>query len=151
MLPAPSRLRRSRDFTETVSRGARAGRATVVVHLDRGGEPPTVPSARPVPAGSAPGDPVRAGFVVSKAVGNSVTRHLVVRRLRALVAARLDRLPAGSRLVVRALPACATASTGQLAGDLDAALDRVLARSAGARGGETGLGGAGSKGERRWQ
>jgi len=63
---------------------------------------------------------------VSKAVGNSVVRHAVVRRLRHLVAPRLTQLPAGSRLVVRALPASATASSDALAEDLDAALRRVL-------------------------
>ncbi len=63
---------------------------------------------------------------MSKAVGNSVVRHAVVRRLRHLVAPRLAHLPTGSRLVVRALPASATASSAALAEDLDAALRRVL-------------------------
>jgi ribonuclease P protein component len=63
---------------------------------------------------------------VSKAVGNSVVRHGVVRRLRHVVAARLADLPPGSRLVVRALPASATASSAALAADLDAALRRAL-------------------------
>jgi ribonuclease P protein component len=49
-----------------------------------------------------------------------------VRRLRHLVAPRLAHLPAGSRLVVRALPASATATSVALAEDLDAALHRVL-------------------------
>jgi ribonuclease P protein component len=119
MLPAPSRIRRSREFTETMSHGVRAGRASLVVHLD-------VPAAS---AQTAAGHAARAGFVVSKAVGNSVARHLVVRRLRALVAVRLDGLPAGSRLVVRALPGSAAASSGQLARDLDGALGRALERS----------------------
>ena len=66
------------------------------------------------------------GFVVSRAVGGSVVRHTVARRLRHLVRARLHRLPAGSSLVVRALPASATATSDQLGSDLDAALDRVL-------------------------
>ncbi len=67
--------------------------------------------------------------MVSKAVGGSVVRHAVTRRLRHLVAARLHRLPTGSRLVVRALPPSATASSAQLAADLDAALDRALRTS----------------------
>ncbi len=68
---------------------------------------------------SAPG---RAGFVVSKAVGNAVVRNRVRRRLRALVRERLAALPAGSTLVVRALPAAAEASYPRLAADLDAAI-----------------------------
>lgn len=63
---------------------------------------------------------------MSKAVGGSVERHRVARRLRHLVAPRLERLPAGSRLVVRALPPAAEASSAQLATDLDAGLERAL-------------------------
>jgi ribonuclease P protein component len=51
-----------------------------------------------------------------------VVRHRVTRRLRHLVAARLDTLPAGSMLVVRALPPAATASSAELAADLDSGL-----------------------------
>lgn len=69
----------------------------------------------------------RAGFVVSKAVGNAVIRNRVKRRLRALVQDRLTALPAGSTLVVRALPAAAEASYPRLATDLDAAI--AIARS----------------------
>ncbi len=75
---------------------------------------------------SSPGDDPRAGFVVSKAVGGSVVRHAVARRLRHVVRPRLAVLPSGSRLVVRALPASATATSAQLAVDLDAALERAL-------------------------
>ncbi len=67
----------------------------------------------------------RVGFVVSKAVGNSVVRHRVSRRLRHLVRDRLDRLPPGSALVVRALPASADATSAQLGGDLDSALRKL--------------------------
>lgn len=66
-----------------------------------------------------------AGFVVSSAVGGSVVRHAVTRRLRPLVADRLARLPEGSKLVVRALPAAARADSTTLAGDLDSALDKL--------------------------
>ena len=66
---------------------------------------------------------------MSKAVGGSVVRHAVVRRLRHLVRPRLATLPAGTRLVVRALPDAATASSDRLATDLDAALERALRRA----------------------
>ena len=68
----------------------------------------------------------RAGFVVSKAVGNSVVRHRVTRRLRHMVGGRLAALPADSLLVVRALPAAATATSAELAADLDAGLRTAL-------------------------
>jgi ribonuclease P protein component len=84
-----------------------------------------------VPAGDTSGDTgagraVLAGFVVSKAVGGAVVRNTVTRRLRAVVRGRIDVLPAGSALVVRALPASATASSAELADELDACLAKLL-------------------------
>lgn len=90
-----------------------------MVHLELGSGAPVTPDSRP---GSDP----RAGFVVSKAVGNSVVRHAVVRRLRHVVGPRLDVLPEGARLVVRALPDAAAASSSALGADLDLALERAL-------------------------
>jgi ribonuclease P protein component len=75
----------------------------------------------PVPAGGS----ARAGFVVSKAVGNAVVRNTVKRRLRHLVRARITQLPAGSVLVVRALPEAARQPYEILERDLDAALEAV--------------------------
>lgn len=66
--------------------------------------------------------PARAGFVVSKAVGNAVTRNKVKRRLRHLVAERITGLPAGTTLVVRALTGAHEKAYPQLGADLDAAL-----------------------------
>jgi ribonuclease P protein component len=128
VLPTENRLRRRQDFATAVKRGRRAGRPLLVVHLHREAEP-----AGPVDRNSdfrphvAEGIPsARAGFVVSKAVGPAVVRNLVKRRLRHLVRERLSRLPAGSLIVVRALPPAATAPYPDLAHDLDAALRRLL-------------------------
>ena len=68
----------------------------------------------------------RAGFVVSNAVGGSVVRHQVARRLRHLVRSRLAELPPGTGVVVRALPPAAHASSPELAADLDAGLRTAL-------------------------
>lgn len=68
----------------------------------------------------------RVGFIVSKAVGNSVVRHRVTRKLRAVVAERIDHLPNGTDLVLRALPAAAGASSSDFSGDLDQALRKAL-------------------------
>ena len=73
----------------------------------------------------------RAGFVVGKAVGNSVVRHRVTRRLRAAVREELDRLPATADLVVRARPEAATADSADLRSDLRRGLDRLLDQRAG--------------------
>ena len=108
MLATTQRLRRSSDFTAAFRGGRRAGRGTVVVHYFL---------EEPARASTA-----RAGFVVSKAVGNAVVRNRVRRRLRHLVRDRLATLPAGASLVVRALPAAAEASSERLGNDLEAAL-----------------------------
>jgi ribonuclease P protein component len=63
---------------------------------------------------------------VSKAVGGAVVRHRVARRLRHLLAARLAELPAGARIVVRALPAAAASTSAELADDLDAGVRSAL-------------------------
>jgi ribonuclease P protein component len=66
---------------------------------------------------------------VSKAVGNSVVRHRVARRLRHLMAPRLADLPAGADVVVRALPAAAQASSEALSADLEGALRSALLKA----------------------
>jgi ribonuclease P protein component len=63
--------------------------------------------------------------VVSRAVGGAVVRNKVKRRLRNLVRARIDGLPVGAMLVVRALPAAAERSYTDLGADLDGALARA--------------------------
>jgi ribonuclease P protein component len=64
--------------------------------------------------------------VVNKAVGNAVLRNRVHRRLRAVMAAQLPGLPAGSLTVVRALPPSGSSSFEELVADVEAALSRVL-------------------------
>ncbi|WP_329196661.1 MULTISPECIES: ribonuclease P protein component [unclassified Streptomyces] len=119
MLSPENRLRRREDFASAVRRGRRAGRPLLVVHLRTSG------ATDPHVAGEI--DPsTRAGFVVSKAVGNAVVRNRVKRRLRHLVRERLSQLPAGSLVVVRALPGAGDAGLDELARDLDAALQRLL-------------------------
>lgn len=125
MLAAAQRLRRSSDFAAAVRGGRRVGRGAVVVHLTLPQPTGTTATTLPEPArttGAETSAPSRAGFVVSKAVGNAVVRNKVRRRLRHLVRERLAELPAGSTLVVRALPAAAETSYARLGADLDAAL-----------------------------
>jgi ribonuclease P protein component len=121
VLPSENRLRRREDFATATRRGRRAGRPHLVVHLSCGTDPHA--AERSVPE-DAP--PPRAGFVVSKAVGNAVVRNRVQRRLRHLMRDRLTRLPAGSLVVVRALPGAGDAAYDQLARELDAALERLV-------------------------
>jgi ribonuclease P protein component len=115
MLPAAARLRAAADFAAVVRRGRRGSSPTVVVHLlatDR--------------AGGA-----RAGFVVSRKVGNSVVRHRVTRRLRPLVREHLPALATGTDIAVRALPAAASAPSSVLSSDLSRALRSAVRRAGG--------------------
>ena len=82
----------------------------------------------PTRAGETTAPPARAGLVVSRAVGTAVTRNRVKRRLRHLLAEQLVGLPPGTRVVVRALPAAADASSAELDRDLAGALVRARRR-----------------------
>lgn len=110
MLPAHHRLRASRDFVLVLRAGRKGSASCVVLHALA-----QVDSA----------DPPRIGFAVSRAVGNSVVRHRVARRLRAVMVRHVDRLPRGTLIVVRALPKSARASSDQLGADVDQALTAV--------------------------
>lgn len=121
MLPRERRVRTPADFSQTLRSGARAGRRNVVVSVY-----PLDPDA----------GPVRAGFVVSKAVGNAVTRNRVKRRLRAAVAEQLNgplRGHPGATIVVRALPPSGEADWDSLKKDLDSALSSALRKAEGRR------------------
>ncbi len=122
MLPSAHRLRTGEDFRATVRGGRKAGSRTLVVHLDS-------PDSGGSPSDREPAGAPRVGLVVSRAVGKAVARNRVKRRLRHLTRGWLAALPAGSVLVVRALPAAAGASSADLGDDLARALGRVLDRS----------------------
>ncbi|WP_088318377.1 ribonuclease P protein component [Kineosporia sp. R_H_3] len=109
MLPAPHRMRAGTEFEAAVRRGRRAGSPRVVVHT----------STSAVPDGP------RVGFVVSKAVGGSVVRHRVARRLRETVRPHLGAIAADRLVVLRAQPASATASYAELEADVTRLLDRL--------------------------
>jgi ribonuclease P protein component len=79
-----------------------------------------------VPDGPVGELPPRVGLVVSKAVGGSVVRHRVARRLRHVLRDRISSLPAGSQVVIRALPRSATAESARLGVEVDRALRTLL-------------------------
>jgi ribonuclease P protein component len=122
VLPTESRVRRGDEFARAIRAGRRSGRACLVAYLAAAdgseGSDKAIDEARTGPS-------ARAGFVVSKAVGNAVVRNRVRRRLRHLCATRLGALPPGSILVVRALPPAAEADSALLGRELDAALERL--------------------------
>lgn len=111
MLPATVRLRRRVEFDAVVRRGQRSGHGPLAVHVHPGMTHTSV------------------GFVVSRAVGDAVTRHRVTRQLRHLMRDRYAGLPAGTGVVVRALPAAAGRTSAELATSLDRALERAVSRT----------------------
>jgi ribonuclease P protein component len=119
VLPQPNRLRRRADFVRVTRTGRRCTRGTLTTYLLEPGDDR--------PGGS---DQPRVGFVVSRALGGAVVRNAVTRRLRVVARDRLDRLPVGATVVLRALPSAASAGAAELAADLDACLDRLLGRAA---------------------
>ena len=137
-------MRRRSDFETAVRRGRRAGRPSLVVHIrtSEGADPRDARwSGSSIGTGAVQGAdapaplspttrPPRVGFVVSRAVGSAVVRNRVKRRLRHLVAARVERLPAGSLIVIRANPGSANCSSAALSAEFDAALSRVLRTTA---------------------
>jgi ribonuclease P protein component len=114
VLPAPYRMKRSTDFSATVSRGVRAVQPDLVVH-----------ALRDDGADNGP----RIGLVVSKAVGNAVQRHRVARRLRHVARTVIDELAPADRIVIRALPGSRNAVSARLEQELRTALRRTRARS----------------------
>jgi ribonuclease P protein component len=68
---------------------------------------------------------VRFGFIISKQVGGAVVRNTVRRRLKAVCAEALSRVPQGTDVVIRALPSSATATYAELRADVDRCLTRL--------------------------
>ena len=111
MLPARYRLTRSTEFGTTVKHGVRAVEHDIVVHAHRG-------------EGDAEPGP-RIGLVVGKAVGSSVHRHRVARRLRHVARHVIAELEPGDRIVIRALPSSRYAISARLEQELRAGLMRA--------------------------
>lgn len=128
MLAPQHRLRSTAFFGQTIRKGRKKGSRTVVVHLLVGGA-----RAEELPLPLQEGATVgpRMGLVVSKAVGNAVTRHNTSRKLRHAFRAALEEdsleIPAGTSVVIRALPKSTIASFEELVGDVRSCIRRALA------------------------
>lgn len=115
MLPAAHRMRRAADFTLTTRSGRRLTRGPVVAYLDS------------APDATAPSGPALVGLIVGRAVGGSVARHAVARRIRGAMAPLLPDLPHGSRVVIRAL--AGAADDRDLPARVDQAVRALLAKA----------------------
>lgn len=100
MLPRDSRLSRASDFKSTVKAGQRKKAGQLILYR------------RAVDGGQA-----QVGFIVGREVGNSVTRHLITRRLRHIVR-QLPPAPSGTQTVIRCLPGVAASNYAELSKSL---------------------------------
>lgn len=87
MLPQKYRLTSPTDFSRATKSGIRVGNGNFFLYLYQIKEDL----------------PPRAGLIISKAVGGSVVRHKVARRLRHEIAQHIAGLPQGTLIVIRAL------------------------------------------------
>ena len=110
MLARANRVTRPADFRAAVRRGRRNGTRSLVVHV----------------IDTSAVDPVRFGFIVTKAVGNAVTRNRVRRRLREASRDILPTLPDGHDVVVRALPGSGQVPWASLHADLTESVGRAV-------------------------
>ena len=111
MLGRANRIVSADDFRSTVRRGRRIG----------------TPNAQLYVAAQKAVGPTRLGFIVSKAVGNSVTRNLVTRRLRSIGLDYVRSQPTGRDVVIRALPGCSAVSWTTLQSEILSGLERSAA------------------------
>jgi ribonuclease P protein component len=94
----------------------------------RSGRRVSTPHALLYVAPRQPGEPTRVGFIVSKAVGNAVTRNLVTRRLRSVGHDVVLERPTGTDLIIRALPGSPGVSWTTLQSEILNGLERGAAR-----------------------
>lgn len=117
MLPSPHRLRLSSDFRAVMRGGVRTGRPCCVVHA-LAHEPDVERTSGP-----------RFGLVVSKAVGNSVVRHRMSRRLRHICAELASGEYIDIDFVVRALPPSVDADPDRLRAEVIGAAERAAGKA----------------------
>ena len=89
MLPVDARLTQSSDFARATKSGIRVTTQHFVGYL----------YISPVTNNAS----AKCGLIISKAVGGSVKRHRVARKVRHAITPLIASLPTGSLLVIRAL------------------------------------------------
>lgn len=111
MLSRVNRISRASDFRATVRTGRKSATSHAVVYV----------------VATAENAPARFGFIVSKAVGNSVVRHFVTRRLRAVAHDLLPAHSSGVDVIVRALPGAELVEWATLRSEIATALSKQTA------------------------
>ena len=122
MLARHQRISRGSEFTRTLRHGVRVRRSDLMTYVLV--SPCRWPDDRHIRLDVVEPASPRIGLIVSKSVGNAVTRHAVSRRLRAACSVALADVDVASTIVIRALPSSATAPTDILRQQLSSAFAR---------------------------
>jgi ribonuclease P protein component len=113
MLAKANRVVRGDEYRATVRYGRRVSTGHILLY---------VRSTEPAVA-------TRFGFIVTKAIGNAVTRNLVRRRLKAVSFEALAHHATGSDVVMRALPGCTEVEWSTLHDEVLEAMNRGVSRT----------------------
>ena len=113
VLARHQRISQRSDFSRTLRHGVRVRRHDLMTYVLVA--PTTWPDDRGIRVDVAEARGPRVGLIVSKAVGDAVTRHAVARRLRAACASALAGVDTPSTVVIRALPGAASVGGAVLA------------------------------------
>lgn len=107
-----------------LARGNRITRGAEYKAVVRGGTRCAGPHTVMYVVATSEDRPARFGFIVSKQVGNAVTRNTLRRRLKAVCADELSRVQSGTDVVIRVLPGGASADFSELSGEVARCLTR---------------------------
>ena len=114
MMPVGNRLGRGEGFDDTIRRGRRFGDKRMVLHYL-------------APSENSAGEPLVGITVAKRQIPLAHDRNRVKRQLRHLLHDRLEAMPNGAKVVVRAL----RGAGGLSSDELGASLDRLLIRAMG--------------------
>ena len=114
MLAHVNRITSGSDYQGVVRRGVRIVGAHTVLYVRKSAGDQS----------GVAGVPVRFGFIVAKNVGDAVKRNLVRRRLKAVTFELLPLVPAGTDVVIRALPGASNIAWQALRDEVHRSLSR---------------------------
>lgn len=104
------RVTRGDEYRSIVRKGRRVGGALCITHAVL----------------RSPDEPARFGYIVTKAVGNAVTRNLVRRRFKGITEQLLQDGLSGVDIVFRILPASSNAPYARMADEVGRSVSRVV-------------------------
>jgi ribonuclease P protein component len=110
VLPRHARLTSPNDFARATKSGHRLTSKSLVLYFYSGADV----------------TPARFGLIIGKSVGGSVVRHHIARKIRHTLRDHMTQFPAGSLVVVRALP---HSTKADIKVELDKAIPKLLEKS----------------------